>query len=241
MKKIIVALLIAYPLVAKGLNLQTGLLSYTSSTPYKGMPYQFFLVPLISVEYGNFYISGTETGYMFFSANELSVSLEFSPTLLGYQSEDSEYFNGMKDRDITLESGFKLEYQNGLHKLKLKALYDFFDVYDGYSAIFEYSYIKLTSSSGTFVTNIGAENYSSSKSSYYFGVFDNESTSDRKSYYLNHTINYYASVDYIYNISSRWTFFANLEYKHYDEQVYKSPIVDQRFAISNFLGVVYVW
>jgi outer membrane scaffolding protein for murein synthesis (MipA/OmpV family) len=126
MKKIIVALLIAYPLIAKEFNLQTGLLSYTSSTPYKGMPYDFFLVPLISAEYGNFYISGTESGYTFFKSENISLSFELSPTLLGYQSDDSEYFYGMKDRDITLESGIKLEYESGFNKLKLKAVYDFF-------------------------------------------------------------------------------------------------------------------
>ncbi len=91
------------------------------------------------------------------------------------------------------------------------------------------------------ITNFGLEYFSADKSSYYFGVFDYEAIPKRQSYYLDETLNYYISADYVYNMDKRWTFFANLEYKYYDEQIYKSPIVDQRFAVSNFLGVVYVW
>jgi len=241
MRKLIIALIMLQSLIAQDIKVQTGMLSYLSTSPYKNISYDYFLVPLISVEYKNFYISGTEAGYIFFSSKDLYISFELSPTLIGYQSDDSDFLQGMKDRDTALESGIKLEYIYDFHKLKIKAVYDFFDVYGSYSALFEYSYLNIVDDKNIYITNFGLEHFSAKKSSYYFGVLNSESTLNRESYSLNETYNFYASVDYIYMINADWTFFANLEYKYYNYQVYKSPVVDKQSAVSNFLGVLYEW
>ncbi|MCD6258313.1 MAG: MipA/OmpV family protein [Helicobacteraceae bacterium] len=240
-KKIIFTLLLCVSLKAQEYKIDTGVLSYMSTSIYKGKSHDLFLVPLLSAEYKNFYISGTEAGYTFFTNETLSVSLETSPTLIGYQSDESAFLKGMGDRDLTLETGLKLEYTYDIHKFKVKAVYDFFNVYDSYSALLEYAHLYPIEEKHLLINNYGVEYFSSKKSTYYFGVLPSESTSQREQYALDESYTIYTSVDYIYALRDQWTLFLNLEYKLFDSQIFKSPIVDKRSAVSSFIGVVYAW
>ncbi|MCX6052044.1 MAG: MipA/OmpV family protein [Campylobacterales bacterium] len=226
----------------KEFTIKTGLADIAHTNMYKGADDKNIVVPLLFLKYGDFYFEGLSLGYTLYNANALKVHLEVSANMLGYESGESSYLQGMDKREIDIQTGFKVAYKTSQNsELSSKIAYDFFNIHGGFSADLKYSYDLFKNSKNIFTTYAGLEYLSKKKSDYYYGVRAYEANILRPMYTLGETLNHYFGVKNLYIFNQQWALLARAEYKNFDKDIYKSPIVEESYVFSGFVGVLYAW
>ncbi|MCG8012278.1 MAG: MipA/OmpV family protein, partial [Candidatus Thiodiazotropha weberae] len=84
-------------------RVQFGVVVSANSSFYEDVGQDYYLLPLLLVDYDRFYLQGIDAGYRFFEGETQSLALEVRRTFDGYESDDSDALEGMRDRDQAWE------------------------------------------------------------------------------------------------------------------------------------------
>ena len=221
------------------LSLQVGVGVSTSTSPYKGISSVTIPLPDIELSYKSAFIEGINLGYNVYDTQTLQIGVIVLPTLLGYKSKDSDSLTGMENRDMSLEGGLRLNYNFEQSFLTSTISQDISGTTDGYTFNATYNYTLCETRNSALSLYAGAEYLSDKKSDYYYGVKAKEATLSRKSYHANGALNPFIGLTQIFAFSEKWSIIANVEYKHFDSSIYKSPIVDDHYQVTGYLAVMY--
>jgi len=224
MKKLIVlTLFITVFLNAKPNSIGIGALK--SSNIYINNDNETMILPIINYEKHNFYIKGLEFGYKY---NQF-LSLLIEPRL------NEVEIDGIKNRKRTVEAGFKLSYPIKKYKLTLKVLADTLGVHNGYKSklSLSYSFIKMPF---IFIPNIALEYNDSNINNHYFGINKNESFD----YYdMKSSINKQIGFVSIFALTRNYSLNLIYNYKKFDKNTTKSPIVIEDNKQVTILSLMY--
>jgi len=220
---------------------QTGIATIANTSLYKGEHKEILILPLILFEYDNLYFNGEKLGYTFYENKGINLGVIINPTILGYHNDANLDLDGMEDRNMDFSSGLDFSYQFGPNKITSKILYDFFNQHNGYTLDIKYTRLFQLSNQDMIMSYVGIEHFSSKKSTYYYGVRENESTNNRSSYKLGGATNPYIGVKVVYTLNKKWSILGQTEYKYLSGDIFNSPIVDSKYTFSGSLGVLYSW
>lgn len=224
-----------------------GLGVVISPKPYKGYDNEVFLIPLIIYESGDFYARGKNLGYTFMEREvtifDRAMTWSFDAVAElrfdGYDDDDASIFNGMDDREWTIDMGLATELRDPeFGFLRLGWLTDILSRHEGhelrltYGKRFQMDKLGLTPS-------VGFAWESSDLVDYYYGVRSSEAIAGRPAYTAGSDITWFTNLQITYQIDERWSLFSLIGWEFFGDEIKDSPLVDEDNSFSGIMGFLY--
>ena len=206
-----------------------------STEPYRGVDSEAWIFPTFTWQRGRFFVR--ETGLGFQVAGDENWSLDAFAELRfdGYDADDSDFLEGMDDRDDSLDAGFAVVRRlPTLGKFAFSIAGDTLDRHGGYQA--DVTWSKRTRFG---IPAVRVAYYSSSLADYYFGVEPNEARPGRPAYAPGAGVLFNANYSLGGPINDRWVWVANVSADFYPSDIRNSPIVEDSQRIAVFAGASY--
>lgn len=248
MKKILILLgaLTVLSTTALGNKTGVGLGVGVANSLYKGIDSKAYPIPLFDIEYGNFYVAGTDIGYKMWQNDMYTLSF-FANPLEGYRVKASDMEEGYKDiedRDLQFMGGLRLDADTGLMGIKTAVALSG----GQHGAKGRLGFYKPYSVTEKFVIVPGIHSiyYSKDFTDYYFGVDSKELGSNRKdNYKLTSTYSPDSAYSVGINIVGEYRFRDNLAMsffvgaEKFSKEIGDSPLVDEDYIIMGGTGIKY--
>ncbi len=217
---------------------KAGLGAAVTSGTYKGEDTDVFAVPLIFYRSEKISVQGNRVTYKLFGDETISFSALAKWRFDGYEEDDSDYLEGMDDRDMTVDAGFSVDYYTGWGKASLSVVSDLLSKHNGqevrlsYSKRFKREKFSVTPSAGLV--------YSSGRlNDYYYGVKSDEALSWRAEYKPSETFQPFAGANIGYEIDEKWSLMGIFGCRWLSSEVTDSPIIDEDFQMIFMAGLMY--
>jgi len=210
-----------------------------SSDVYKDIDKDPIPTPILNLRYKKFFISGKSLGYVIDEDMARRLDLFLEPRLMGYDSDEGHFLNGMEDRDYSLDGGIKMKQKISFLKdvhISLSAGTDILgksngqELAAGLGHSYRRKFFNLTS-------GIGLKWQSSDLADYYYGVKPSEAAASRPEYCPGSAVNYTAGLGLDLGISKNWILVMRAEYELFGDEIKDSPIVDTDHSISGLFGI----
>ncbi|MDJ0778192.1 MAG: MipA/OmpV family protein [Gammaproteobacteria bacterium] len=162
---------------------------------------------------------------------EFELDLRLSPRFDGFDESDSDIFEGMEEREISLDAGIGLGYQRNDWKIELSSLHDVLDRSDGRELSLGLARVYRA---GPLLVEpgIGLSYLDSRHVDYYYGVTDTEATSFRPAYdgdsALNTTLGITLATPAFLGGLTR----VVIENTWFDSAISDSPLTDEDSSLS---------
>ena len=158
-----------------------------------------------------------------------------------YEEADSDFLQGMGDRDSTLLAGpaIQADLPGGVD-LEFSYKFDVLDRIGGgvanlaISKSLQFGILRLT-------PQIGFNYLSSDISNYDFGVPADRATPTRPEYKLDSTSSVEAGFGVFIEITNNWLFIANINHEELSSEVTDSPLVDEDSVTKGFFALNYTF
>lgn len=206
-----------------------------SAEPYKGVDSEVYVFPTITWQIGRVFVRETGLGFQIAGDQHWSLDAFAEWRFDGYEEDDSDFLDGMDDRDGSLDAGLAyVRRSDTFGKFAFSVGADTLDRHGGYQADITWS--KLTRFG---IPAVRVAYYSSSLADYYFGVEADEATPDRPAYAPGSGV--ITSLSYTIGrpINKHWTWVASGGVDIYPDDIANSPIVDDDYRAYVFAGVSY--
>ena len=209
-----------------------------SDKPHKGMGTETRVFPFVMYQGRNFYLRGPTFGYKIYDKDKLTVDALLSWRFDGYEDDDSRDLEGMDDRDMTAELGVSVSYKDGFGVTRFSFLNDILGKHDGH--VLRLSYGKTFRRKNlTLTPSLGLNWQSKNFVDYYYGVRSKESRPSRATYHPSDAFNPFMSLQLTYELNEKWNIFSSFRYEWLENDISKSPIVDQSYQTSLIFGFIY--
>lgn len=217
-----------------------GLGGISSPRPYVGASNSFTPLPIIELYYKKLYIQGIQAGYHVIDNKNFAFDVRGRLVFAGLDPDDSPFLEGMTERGTSIEGGLVFDWKPGDYKLSASAYTDLLGRSDGQQVGLDFSRTWTFDRSRWGLTpSIGAVWQSSNFVDYYYGVTAEEARPGRPIFSGHSAINFRSSLlAYLY-LTMRVQLVGLVEVQRLDNEIFGSPIVDQRRVVSGFFGVTY--
>jgi len=205
---------------------------------YRSLDREITPFPFIHYEDQRFFVRGLEFGLHLQQTKTWSLDALAKIRLEGFAAEDSDFFQGMNDRDNALEVGLSLGYQLPAGKLNLSLLADASATHEGREIKVSYAYPQRKGNWLIF-PKLHVEHQSDDLANYYFGVHRHEATEARSVYAPGASLNYGVGLTLGYYLSKQHEFYFDSDYSIYDSAIKNSPIVEDSNSIKFRLRYAY--
>ena len=145
-----------------------------SNSIYKGAEDKAYPVPLLDINYGNFYVKGITPGYFFFKGEDLSLSVFLDP-MAGFPIKAKDMGHGytnIDDRDFQAMVGLRADLNTGIAGIRTGASVQFGE--HGSEAKISAFRPYNINDKFTLVPGIYVKGFSGDYTDYYFGVTSSE-------------------------------------------------------------------
>lgn len=218
-----------------------GILVYDN--PYKAMDSRIIPVPIISWENEKFFVDGLKVGVEIAEYEGMSEEVDFSlylkPRLMGFKDGDSHSFNGMSDRDPSIDIGAEFSWEvSALNNADLSASFagDLCSKHKGYEISLALS--KQFDFKPLFIKpSIRLEWQSDEMIEYYYGVKSSEATALRLAYSPDSTLNINPQINVYLALCEEWLVVAILSLNILGNEIRNSPIVNESTSVSGVIGL----
>lgn len=224
--------------------ISVGLAVIWRDQPYKDFSDndKFRPVPLVIWEGDKFFFRANRFGYKLIDSGpwEISPIIEFQGE--GYDSDNSDVFDGMNDRDPWIGAGAQVIWQPNKFGLQLRGTGDIADNSNGGRILGE-GFYKTREGSWFFGGSAGVEYVSEGFNDYYFGVDSSEAIPGvRPGYSPDDGTDFYVKASVIYQRpSSKWMYIGFADYTFFDDDVDDSPITEDDKMLTLAVGVAYTF
>lgn len=216
---------------------------------WRDQPYEDFSdndkfrpVPLVLWEGEKFFFRANRFGYKLIDTGpwELAPIIEFQGD--GYDSDNSDVFTGMNDRDPWIGAGAQATWHPNKFGLKVKGTGDIADNSNGGRFSGE-GFYKTHEGSWFLGGAAGVEYVSEGYNDYYYGVESSDAIPGiRPAYSADDGTNFYLNGTVIYQRpSSKWMYIGFAKYTFYDDPVDDSPITSEDKMLTLGGGVAYTF
>ena len=209
------------------------------SRPYAGADDRIIPIPLVNYVGERLTIAGPRFEYELARHDLVTVSVLGEYRFAGYRSSDSPRLAGMRDRDDTFELGLALRHRFYEH-LTLRAQFtqDVFDKHGGMEGDLALTY-NFSKGRWSFSPTLGVSFQSPELADYYYGVRPSEATPSRPAYRLGTAVDPYLGWTATYQAAPSWLVIGGLNLELLDDEISRSPIVDDDMLTTLFVGFVY--
>lgn len=154
----------------------------------------------------------------------------------------SDFYNGVNERDQTLEGGLSLAYhpqsEKEWGKISFSALNDIQSRHNGHVLDLTYQY-NIALGNFQFHPYVSLIYQSQDFVDYYFGVDADEARADLPEYQPGAATFGRVGINTTYTLFDDWFLFANLSFENVDEEIENSPLVDKDYLTTTYLGFSY--
>jgi outer membrane protein len=216
-----------------------GAMAIQRDAPYRDYDEGLWAVPLLRFEGERAYIRGLRAGLVLAEGGGFS----FGPVLQlrtdGYDAEESDFLEGMDDRDFSVDAGVAAAWRDDdVGQFELSAVTDVLDRSGGEEL--ELSYTALFRAGGfTFVPQLAVRWQDEDLLDYYYGVRPEEALVGRPEYHPGSALTPELSMLAERPLSKHWTLFARVGHAWLPSEVRDSPIVEDSGRTTLALGVGY--
>lgn len=156
----------------------------------------------------------------------------------GYDSDDSDYFDGMDEIDTLYYAGLQLEAVRGNWEARLKFQQDISGEHDGQEVELSLFYNKIVSGF-ELRPEISLTWMSSDAVDYFYGVSGEEARPDRPAYSPGSSFEIGIGMMVQRSITENFTAVALFEVSTFGGEIKDSPLVDSDYEVEGALGVMY--
>lgn len=234
---------ISTPLLAaegKDNKFSLGLGAVTSQSIYAGMDDQTDLVPLINLEYGQFYMREMEAGYQVIENRNFKIYTAVAGDTLTGKREDSSRLKDMGDVDsgVNLKLGGELYTSFGI--LGSSIAQDISDEHDGSELSF--SLVIPVKAAGIPLRYTAYVNWMSEDLvNHYFGVSQSDAKPGRAAYNSDAGWRYGIQVMSEYPLTKQLSLTGGVTAEWYSDEISNSSIVEDDRKLSAIAGLKYTF
>ena len=200
------------------------------------------IAPLVIYESERFFWRGATGGWKFVNRPDLEVAVIAALRGTdGYNADDSDFLEGMDDRDGTVDGGFHIRWMPSEFGLKFTMVADLADEYDGYEVRGEGIY-EAQAGNWSNQVSAGVIYQSDDLIDYYYGVEGSEARPGRPAYSGDATTNFRLQAVTNYRPEgSKWRYFLGGRYEVLGDEIDDSPITDDDSRFMILAGFAYTW
>lgn len=156
------------------------------------------------------------------------------------EPESNDYFNGLRERRQTVDSGFSVTLENEWGALSTTWANDILGIHNGYEWDFTYRYNWKPGrwSVSPFISYVYQD---SDLTDYYYGIDNDEAVAGRPFYKAESSVFWRAGINVNYQVTPHVLVFTNVVSQHVDQPIYNSPLVDEPQLNSATLGFTYLF
>jgi outer membrane protein len=231
-----------YRALGKRGRLGLGLGAIGRSSPYRdydGAVTQ--VIPAITYNGARLQVLGPNISFGLVGTGKVRLAASGRYRLGVYDEDDSDYLEGMGDRDSTFMAGLSLqaELPRGFD-IALSYQHDVLDRIGGGEARIA---IDKSFQSGTFriTPELGINWLAQDLTDYDYGVTLNQARPDRPAYRLDSAFTADIGLGVLYEITTEWLLVMNIAVEFFDDQITDSPIVDKDYVLKGFFAINYVF
>lgn len=215
-----------------------GLGVASTPRPYVGAENAILPVPLVDIAYKGLYVQGIQAGYWFVDNNNFDLGVRAEIVFESLDPDDSPFLEGMDERNPSIQGGFAFAWKPGKFRLAMAANTDLMDRSNGQQASIRFSRMwQWHGRAIGIMPSIGAVWQSSNFIDYYYGVTPEEALPGRPAFGGHSAVNFRTSLLGYLFVSHRIRFVAYLEVQRLDNEIYDSPIVEDRRSVLGLFGV----
>ncbi|WP_461538358.1 MipA/OmpV family protein [Spongorhabdus nitratireducens] len=215
------------------------------SSLYKDINSEASPMPLVSLEYGDFWIQGEKAGYTLLKGDNWSLSPVISLGLgQGFEKDDvdkkSKLYDGLDDRDSGIGYGLALDYDLQWAELSAAVLND---TESSVSVELDLSREFAITESLSIEPGVNLAWRSSGYNDYYFGIDADEAAKNSllSTYKAGSGMEMGLEVNATYQLSENWLLAASADYTRFSSDVTDSPLVESKHQTSLMVGIAYVF
>ncbi len=219
-----------------------GIGAIMRSSPYRGYDAHVLkVIPAITYNGSRLQILGPNVKVGLIGSGKIRLAVTGRYRIGVYEEDESDFLNGMGDRDDTFMAGLALQNElPGGMDISVSYEHDILDQIGGGAAKLE---LKKSIQSGLFrfSPKIGLNWLSSELSNHDFGVPTGKATSERPEYTPGATISFEGGLGMFIEIATDWMFIVNSSVEFLDNKVTDSPIVSDNYVIKGFGAITYLF
>ncbi len=226
----------ATPLMAGDFEL--GAVASHERSPIAQFDDETEFIPIINYRGERFNLMYGTLSYTLYESDYSMIQLLGQGRSLGYKASDSKALVGMEKRKDGFDAGMRLTSGGNWGVAQLQLLNDISDTHQGFEASLAYSH-PFEHSHWIFKPAIGVRAQSRDMVDYYYGVGDNEVTTERQAYKGESAINLYLEFAVGYKLDRKWDVIAGMEYTVLDSTISDSPVVEEDYRLVTFAAIVH--
>ena len=216
-----------------------GLGAAAVSRPYAGASDRIIPIPLVNYVGERLTIAGPRFEYELVRRSWITVSFLGEYRFAGYRSSDSPRLDGMSDRHDTFELGLALRHKVfERFTLRAQLTADVLDQHGGMEGDLALTH-NFRSGRWNFSPTLGVSFQSSELADYYYGVRPSEARPSRPAYELGTVIDPYLGLTATYQAAPSWLVISGLNLELLDDDISRSPIVNDEVLATVFVGFIY--
>lgn len=217
-----------------------GLGVISSPRPYVGADNKITPIPLLELYYKKFYVQGIQAGYHFIDTGTFTFDARVGFVFAALDPDDSPFLEGMNERNPSIDAGFVFDWKPGKYRLSTSLYTDILGNSKGQEAAVDFSRMWIFNRYRWGISpSVGVVWQSSNLVDYYVGVTPEEARPWRPEYRGHSALNFRSSVFAFFNLTMRVQLNALLRIQRLDDEIFDSPIVDDRRGVFGLLGVTY--
>lgn len=198
------------------------------------------VIPAITYNGDRLQVLGPNVSYGIAGTGSLRLALAGTYRLGVYDEDDSDYLEGMGDRDSTFMAGLALQAELPMgFDIALSYQHDVLDRIGGGEArvaldkSFQAGPLRLS-------PELGINWTSQDLADYDFGVPQDKATPDRPAYRVGSTFTTDVGMGVLYEITTDWLIVMNVAVEFLDDEISDSPIVDEDYVVKGFFAINYI-
>jgi len=250
MKKLpVLFLLLALPIFAlaqprpfgpektKGPALSAGAGIIWVNSIYKGANDTFFPLPVIIYREGRFSFNGLGASYALSRSEKLDLNAGLGIRFSGFDPDDSDYLEGMRERKRQINLGTGLSYKMGKNSLYLRLSLDLNNSNNGYESELGFGR-AFGEKKFVFHPSAKVVYESHGRANLNYGVYRSEARADRPYYRLADAATFGLDANFIMN-REKSSAFLRLGWKALNKKIIQSPVVNSAHELS--VVTAYTW
>ena len=206
--------------------------------PYKGMDSTIYPIPVVTAVSAPFYFFIDTAGCRLFSDSNMTFDVIGKWRLDGYDADRSDDFDGMHDRNMTIDVGGEFSITEDWGNLYARILTDALGQHDGQE--FRVTYAKPFKIEKSKISpSVGFALAKQQSGRLLLWRPRGRGASRQACIQPGASVNWFVGLDANYQLNDDWTLLTSITYYWLDSDIRNSPIVNKDYTISILAGAMY--
>ncbi len=202
---------------------------------YDGFERRVIPLPVLGYRGENLTVFGPFVSWEVLELGDIEFDIQLSPRFDGFDESDSDVFEGMQEREFSMDAGFGLGYERNDWKIELDSLYDALDRSNGREI--SVGIARAYRAGPVFIEpEIGLSYLDRRHVDYYFGVAESEATALRPAYDGDSALNTTLGITFFTPAFFGGLTRVGIENTWFDSSIADSPLTDSDSSLSIYIA-----